>query len=176
MASLLLAAAVVRAQVDTQVTVQITSGILSLNAPPSVDMGSVMVPVVATTARGDLAGVTVTDGRSADSFLDLVNRWSVTAYAKGDLRDDRNTPDPADDRVIPIGQLSFTTKNLLVKAGNGQVTPGSGVFTTNQVAQATIATAVYGAGQYAFDVGLTLAVPLLTQPGNYTTTIVQTVQ
>jgi hypothetical protein len=145
---------------DTTVTFTVSSGLLSLTAPDSVDLGT---NGPGTTIAGALGTVTVTDDRAL-----LAAAWTVVA-SSSDWTTGGGTP----AETIPAGDVGYDPGTIIT---TGTIT-ATGTPITLSATSAPVVTGTDGVGDNtaSWDPTLSVAVPAAAVVGAYTGTLTQSV-
>ncbi|MFI6509842.1 hypothetical protein ACIBCT_19745 [Streptosporangium sp. NPDC050855] len=145
--------------VDTIVTFTVTSGALTVTAPPGpVSLGSA---TAGNTVSGPLGTVTVTDARGGTPTSDWVARVSSTSFVG-----------PAD--TIPSANATYTPQSGTVVVGNGTLAAGTaGTLAAQRISMSY--TGGTGNSQATWSPVLTVAIPLMAGLGTYTGTVTHSV-
>jgi hypothetical protein len=145
---------------DTTVTFTVSSGLLSLTAPDSVDLGT---NGPGTTIAGALGTVTVTDDRAL-----LAAAWTVVA-SSSDWTTGGGTP----AETIPAGDVGYDPGAITT---TGTIT-ATGTPITLSATPAQVVTGTDGVGDNtaSWDPTISVAVPAAAVVGAYTGTLTQSV-
>jgi len=145
---------------DTTVTFTVSSGLLSLTAPATVDLGT---NGPGTTIAGGLGAVTVTDDRAL-----LSAAWTVVASAS-DWTTGAGTP----AETIPAGDVGYDPGAI---TPTGTITATGSPITLSGTPQPVVTgTAGVGNNTATWDPTLSVAVPAGAVVGVYTGTLTQSV-
>jgi hypothetical protein len=146
---------------DTPVTVEVSGGTLTINAPTaSKDLGSVLASTSVQTVSAALGVVTVTDSRAGTLG------WVATAGAT-------DFTGPQTISVSTPGSVTYTP-------GDAAVTGTANVAATNEdhlypTVTVQTATGVSGANTAAWNPTIAVTIPAGAQVGTYSTTITHSV-
>jgi hypothetical protein len=146
---------------DTPVTVEVSSGALTISAPTgSVDLGSVLASTSAQTVSAPLGVVTVTDSRAGTLG------WVATAGAT-------DFTGPQSISVSTPGSVTYTP-------GQATVTGTANVAPTNEnhlypTVPVQTATGVSGTNTAAWNPTIAVTIPAGALAGTYSTTITHSV-
>jgi hypothetical protein len=141
---------------DTTVTFTVTSGLLTMTAPVSVNIGS---GAPGTTIAGALGAVTVTDDRAL-----LTASWTADASAT-DWTTGAGTP----AETIPAGDVGYDP-GTVTTTGTVTVT-GTPITLSATVAPDVTASTGVGDDTASWDPTLSVAVPAAAVGGAYTGTV-----
>ncbi|GAB2463260.1 hypothetical protein GCM10027187_34090 [Streptosporangium sandarakinum] len=147
---------------DTIVTFTIDSGDLTINAPDSVDLGSVASD--ATSISGPMGPVTVTDKRGV-----LNGSWTATAIST-DFTTGAATP----PETVPNINVTYTPGAATATTGTGTFTPGPGGI-INVPRVAFTGTDLVGDNSATWNPTLTITIPDGRVAGTYTGTVTHSV-
>jgi hypothetical protein len=151
---------------STDVTQTITADSFTLTVPTSTTMSSVTVSTAVQTTTGTVTDIHVDDARGDYPALG----WNLTV-ASSNFSHTSNTSIPD----IDVTNLTVTPQNLRNDTGSSLtgVSLGSSHNFTGTTDQATVATAVSGAGNgsYYMDLGLSLNIPANQYAGSYEATL-----
>ncbi|MBU4337538.1 MAG: hypothetical protein KJ548_13345 [Actinobacteria bacterium] len=144
------------AAADSDVTVEVTAGTLSISAPAApVDLGTVTASTTAQTVAAPLGDVTVTDTRGGvDGWVAAVAASPVLGTTLG-------------------GQISYTTPAAVV-VGVSTVTnaDAADILTSSNVQTAS---AVSGANTAVWSPSISVTLPAGAQVGTYTSVVTHSV-
>jgi hypothetical protein len=154
---------------DTIVTFEVTSGLLTMTAPATANLGTgtgAETGLPGTTINGDLGAVTVTDDRAA-----LNATWTVTASSTDFTTGGKTTPEtiPATDIAYNPGTITTTGTVTAVAASSPPIALSNGGVPV------VAATDIDGDNTAAWDATLSVTVPGNAVVGTYTGTIAQSV-
>jgi hypothetical protein len=146
----------------TIVTFTITAGALTINAPDSVNLGSVASD--ATSISGQMGPVTVTDLRDT-----LNGSWTATAIST-----DFTTGGATSHETVPNVNVSYSPGPATSTTGTGTFTPGPGGI-INVPRVAFTGTDLIGNNSATWNPTLTINIPAATVAGTYTGTVTHSV-
>ncbi|GLW22848.1 hypothetical protein DI270_018965 [Microbispora triticiradicis] len=147
---------------DTVVTFTITGGSLTISAPASVNLGSVVSG--ATSISGQIGPVTVTDQRGT-----LNGTWTATAIST-----DFTTGGATPHETIPNINVTYSPGPATATTGTGTFTPGPGGI-INVPRVAFTGTELQGNNSATWNPTLTINIPSGTVAGTYTGTVTHSV-
>jgi hypothetical protein len=147
---------------DTTVTFAVTTGLLTMTAPASVNLGS---GAPGTTVSGTMAATTVTDDRAL-----LGATWTATASETDFTTGTGTTPEtiPAADATYNPGTITPTGAFIAPSPVGTPITLANG-------AQTVVTGHANGDNSAAWDAALTVAIPAAAVFGPYTGTLTQSV-
>lgn len=145
---------------DTTVTFTVTSGVLSMTAPTTADLGT---NGPGTTIAGALGTVTVTDDRAL-----LTAAWTATASST-----DWTTGAATPAETIPAGDVGYDPGDITT---TGTITAtGTPITLSGTAAPVVAGTDGVGDNSGTWDPTVSVAVPASAVAGVYTATLTQSV-
>jgi hypothetical protein len=145
---------------DTTVTFAVGSGLLTMTAPPAVDLGA---GLPGTTLTGVMGATTVTDDRAL-----LAASWTATASETDFTTGGVTTPE-----TIPASAAGYDPGTITVVSGT--LTPTAHTITLTNGAQPVVDATGVGDSVTRWDATLTLLIPPFAVTGSYTGTLAQSV-